>query len=84
MAQIDSIEECQCHAYHALAKISAIVRNRAPIAQPHLSPTFPRAIPAGNLERLVRRLSTIVWPVIIRCKKKISALKLTSPGTMAI
>jgi len=65
MAQIDCIEECHCHAYHALETTSATARKRAPIEQPQESPALRRAIPAGSLERLDRKLSMRLWPVRI-------------------
>ena len=54
--QIDSIEECQCHAYHAIEETSANARKRAPIAQPQLSPRFCWVILAESPERFTRKL----------------------------
>jgi hypothetical protein len=54
--QIDSIEECQCHAYHAIEETSANARKRAPIAQPQLSRRFCWVILAERPERFTRKL----------------------------
>jgi hypothetical protein len=69
IAQIDSMKECQCHAYHAVATTSATARKRAPMAQPQLSPAFRGAILTGSLARFARRLSTKVRPVRILSDK---------------
>ena len=66
MAQIDSIEECQCNAYHTIENTSANARKRAPIAQPQLSTSFCWVILAGNPKRFARKFSIRVRFVSIR------------------